>query len=146
MVVVAAEMIAGRDGLGFVVWDARNGLRIDLLVAGMLVIGVIGVGARPRARAADAHSERALGLRPMSGGALLRLERVRVAFGDGRRPRRLDLEVRDGEFVALVGPSGCGKTTLLNVLLRLARADTRHASIGRRRSAWSISRTACSPG
>jgi NitT/TauT family transport system permease protein len=44
LVVVAAEMIAGRDGLGFAVWDARNGLRIDLLAAEMLVIGVIGAG------------------------------------------------------------------------------------------------------
>lgn len=42
LVVVAAEMIAGRDGLGFAIWDARNGLRIDLLAAAMLVIGVIG--------------------------------------------------------------------------------------------------------
>ena len=44
LVVVAAEMIAGRDGLGFAVWDARNGLRIDLLTASMVVIGLIGVG------------------------------------------------------------------------------------------------------
>jgi NitT/TauT family transport system permease protein len=43
LVVVAAEMIAGRDGLGFAVWDARNGLRIDLLGAAMVVIGAIGV-------------------------------------------------------------------------------------------------------
>ena len=43
VVVVAAEMIAGRDGLGFAVWDARNGLRMDLLVSGMIVIGLIGV-------------------------------------------------------------------------------------------------------
>jgi NitT/TauT family transport system permease protein len=42
LVVVAAEMIAGRDGLGFAVWDARNGLRIDLLGAAMVVIGAIG--------------------------------------------------------------------------------------------------------
>lgn len=42
MVVVAAEMLAGRDGLGFAIWDARNGLRMDLLVVGMIVIGVIG--------------------------------------------------------------------------------------------------------
>jgi NitT/TauT family transport system permease protein len=44
LVVVAAEMIAGRDGLGFAVWDARNGLRIDLLAATMVFIGLIGVG------------------------------------------------------------------------------------------------------
>jgi NitT/TauT family transport system permease protein len=43
LVVVAAEMIAGRDGLGFAVWDARNGLRIDLLGAAMVAIGLIGV-------------------------------------------------------------------------------------------------------
>ena len=43
LVVVAAEMIAGSDGLGFAVWDARNGLRIDLLAAAMVVIGLIGV-------------------------------------------------------------------------------------------------------
>jgi NitT/TauT family transport system permease protein len=42
LVVVAAEMIAGRDGLGFAIWDARNGLRMDLLIAGMIVIGIIG--------------------------------------------------------------------------------------------------------
>ena len=43
LVVVAAEMIAGRDGLGFLIWDARNALRPDLLVVGMIIIGIIGV-------------------------------------------------------------------------------------------------------
>ena len=43
LVVVAAEMIAGRDGLGFAVMDSRNGLRTDLLVVEMIVIGAIGV-------------------------------------------------------------------------------------------------------
>ncbi|MBK7475592.1 MAG: ABC transporter ATP-binding protein [Haliscomenobacter sp.] len=28
----------------------------------------------------------------------------------------ITLEIRDGEFVAVMGPSGCGKTTLLNIL------------------------------
>ena len=36
-------MIAGRDGLGFLIWDARNQLRPDLVVVGMVVIGIIGV-------------------------------------------------------------------------------------------------------
>jgi len=36
-------MIAGRDGLGFLIWDARNQLRPDLVVVGMVIIGLIGV-------------------------------------------------------------------------------------------------------
>jgi ABC-type nitrate/sulfonate/bicarbonate transport system ATPase subunit len=38
----------------------------------------------------------------------------------------VDLEVRSGEFVAIVGPSGCGKTTFLNAvdgLLRISSGD-----------------------
>src|SRR5271163_3886164 len=30
--------------------------------------------------------------------------------------RGMDLEVRKGEFVAVMGPSGCGKSTFLNIV------------------------------
>ena len=44
LVVVAAEMIAVNSGLGYLIIDARNaGNRYDLVVAGMVVIGVIGL-------------------------------------------------------------------------------------------------------
>ncbi len=44
LVVVAAEMIAVRSGLGFLIVDARNaGDRYDLVVAGMVLIGLIGI-------------------------------------------------------------------------------------------------------
>jgi len=44
LVVVAAEMIAVSSGLGFLIVDARNaGNRYDLVVAGMLIIGLIGL-------------------------------------------------------------------------------------------------------
>jgi NitT/TauT family transport system permease protein len=44
LVVVAAEMIAVDSGLGFLIVDARNaGNRYDLVVAGMVIIGTIGL-------------------------------------------------------------------------------------------------------
>lgn len=36
---------------------------------------------------------------------------------------RVNLEVREGEFVCIVGPSGCGKTTLLNIIGGFLRAS-----------------------
>lgn len=44
LVVVAAEMIAVNSGLGFLIVDARNaGNRYDLVVAGMVLIGIVGL-------------------------------------------------------------------------------------------------------
>lgn len=43
MVVVAAEMIAVKSGLGFLILDARNALRIDYVVVAMVTIGLIGL-------------------------------------------------------------------------------------------------------
>jgi len=44
LVVVAAEMIAVNSGLGYLIIDSRNaGKRYDLVVAGMVMIGLIGL-------------------------------------------------------------------------------------------------------
>ena len=44
LVVVAAEMIALHSGLGYLIIDSRNaGNRYDLVVAGMVIIGVTGL-------------------------------------------------------------------------------------------------------
>ena len=39
-----------------------------------------------------------------------------MSFGDIHVLERVNLDVREGEFVCLVGPSGCGKSTLLNII------------------------------
>ena len=40
---VAGEMVGAQSGLGFLIIDARNNLRADLLMAAILVIGVLGL-------------------------------------------------------------------------------------------------------
>ena len=59
--------------------------------------------------------------------ALLRLQDIRVqwlpmpAVIDG-----LELQLRPGEFTAILGPSGCGKSTLLRVMAGLQRVTHGH--------------------
>jgi NitT/TauT family transport system permease protein len=43
VVVVAAEMIAVQSGLGYLILDARNALRMDHVMDGMIMIGLIGL-------------------------------------------------------------------------------------------------------
>jgi multiple sugar transport system ATP-binding protein len=43
---------------------------------------------------------------------------------------KLNLEVKDGEFLVLVGPSGCGKSTSLRMLAGLEEVDSGRISIG----------------
>ena len=43
LVVVAAEMIAVQSGLGYLILDSRNALRMDYVMDGMIVIGIIGL-------------------------------------------------------------------------------------------------------
>ena len=43
LVVVAAEMIAVQSGLGYLILDSRNALRMDYVMNAMIVIGIIGL-------------------------------------------------------------------------------------------------------
>jgi putative ABC transport system ATP-binding protein len=52
--------------------------------------------------------------------------------------RDIDVEIGDGEFVAVTGPSGCGKSTLLNLLGGLDRPTRGEIELaGRRVEAYS---------
>jgi putrescine transport system ATP-binding protein len=54
---------------------------------------------------------------------LLRIDSVVKKFGVLRAVDGLSLDIRSGEFFALLGPSGCGKTTLLRMLAGFETPD-----------------------
>ncbi len=43
LVIVAAEMLVGGTGIGYVVWNEWNGLRLDRMIVAILFIGVVGM-------------------------------------------------------------------------------------------------------
>src|SRR5438552_13506872 len=61
------------------------------------------------------------------------LEHLTKKFGDVAAVRELDLEMRSGEFVALLGPSGCGKTTTLLMVAGIYRPTSGAILFGDRR-------------
>lgn len=69
----------------------------------------------------------------VGGRGYIRVEGLRVSY-DGVTPAlaELHMEVRKGEFVAVLGPSGCGKSTLLHVMSGVMRPQAGEIEIGGR--------------
>jgi putrescine transport system ATP-binding protein len=70
--------------------------------------------------AASEHSPAAEAVREPA----LRIASVTKRFGNFTAVEDLSLDIKAGEFFALLGPSGCGKTTLLRMLAGLESPDS----------------------
>ncbi len=142
--VVAAEMIAARSGLGYEIQLNRQLLQLDRVVAGMAVIGLIGVTmntfmvwlesiclpwkkaerAQESAEESQANVAKAENLSLLKSshltGASLSLDKVTFGYGQtSNLINNISLSVKAGEFFCLLGPSGCGKTSLLRLMAAL---------------------------
>ena len=65
----------------------------------------------------------------MSG---IQISQLRKVYGDSVALHGIDLEVIDGEVMALLGPSGCGKTTTLQLLAGFLSPDGGEIRVGDR--------------
>ena len=66
--------------------------------------------------------------------ATVTFDKATRLYPGGTRPAvdKIDLTVKDGEFLVLVGPSGCGKTTTLRMLAGLEEVNEGRILIGKR--------------
>jgi putrescine transport system ATP-binding protein len=84
----------------------------------------------PKADAVAEPAKRASQAEAAADMPLLRIEGVGKKFGTFRAVDRLSLDIRAGEFFALLGPSGCGKTTLLRMLAGFETPDEGRILLG----------------
>ncbi len=59
----------------------------------------------------------------------IELRNISKKFGHFSALKDINLEIAEGELVALLGPSGCGKTTLLRIIAGLERPDSGHVML-----------------
>lgn len=62
----------------------------------------------------------------------IKLSALTKRFGSQEVLKDINLEIRQGEFIALLGPSGCGKSTLLRLIAGLESPNAGEIWIGER--------------
>jgi nitrate ABC transporter permease subunit len=156
LVIVAAEMLTGGVGIGFWVWDEWNNLKVEHIIIAIFVIGIVGL-ILEQALILLARNSPKKRRRSLTMEKFVQIERVGQTFDTKKGKfvalRDIDLNIAQGEFVALIGHSGCGKSTLLNLIAGLTKPTTACCSVTAAKSPaparsapWSSRTTACCPG
>ena len=87
-----------------------------------MVNAAISLGKKPESHETSAPARRKLTIRGLNMIFELPDKKVPVL-------ETVDLNVNEGEFVAILGPSGCGKTTLLNIVGGFIRPSSGEVTI-----------------
>lgn len=102
----------------------------------------------------QSHLSQFLGSHPRKTGPLFRTQGLSVRFGAVTACSDVDLELNDGEIVAVVGPNGAGKTSLCDAVCGFTRPESGRVYFGERdvsglpahrRAALGMARTFAAP-
>lgn len=55
---------------------------------------------------------------------VIEIKNLTVAYGEGTVLENINLEIEEGDFIALVGPNGAGKSTLIKTILNFLKPIT----------------------
>lgn len=55
---------------------------------------------------------------------VIEIKNLAVAYGEGTVLENINLEIEEGDFIALVGPNGAGKSTLIKTILNFLKPIT----------------------
>jgi ABC-2 type transport system ATP-binding protein len=81
-------------------------------------------------------SEKPPRARARRAAPVLEVDGLSKAFGERTALRKVSLDVRRGELLAVLGPNGAGKTTLLSILAGITRPDSGRISRSNGEVGW----------
>ena len=91
-----------------------------------------GVGAEP-SRSPTRSARRGRVRHDQPPRAAIEVEGLRKSYGDNEAVRGIDLEVGEGEVLAMLGPNGAGKTTTVEILEGFRERDAGEVAHARHR-------------
>jgi ABC-type nitrate/sulfonate/bicarbonate transport system ATPase subunit/ABC-type nitrate/sulfonate/bicarbonate transport system permease component len=142
IMVFVAELAGASTGIGYQISISHLAYRIDKMMAALAVLGALGAltdyvvhtatlrllpwlalqGTQKATAIASLTGVAREHTQPADASSSIQLEGVSVAY-DGRTVLdAVSVDVKRGEFVAIVGLSGSGKTTLLNAVAGFVEA------------------------